>query len=45
MREKIKLVHHMKQNLIGEKFLWFQNHLVPNVTKYTPELILSIIEL
>ncbi|PNF23381.1 hypothetical protein B7P43_G13189 [Cryptotermes secundus] len=44
-REKIKLVHHMKQNLIGEKFLWFRDHLVPDVTEYTPELILSIIEL
>lgn len=45
VREKIKLVHHMKQNLIGEMFLWFRDHLVPDVTKYTPELILSIIEL
>jgi hypothetical protein len=44
-REKVKLVHHMKQNLIGEKFLWFRDHLVPDVVKYTPELILNIIEL
>jgi len=44
-REKVKLVHHMKQNLTGEKFLWFRDHLVPDVIKYTPELILNIIEL
>ncbi|XP_021924247.1 translation machinery-associated protein 16-like isoform X2 [Zootermopsis nevadensis] len=44
-REKTKLMHHMKQNLIGEKFLWFRDHLVPDITKYTPELILIIIEL
>ena len=44
-REKVKLLHHVKQNLTGEKFLWFRDHLVPDVIKYTPELILNIIGL
>jgi hypothetical protein len=44
-REKVKLVHHMKQNLTGEKYLRCLDQLVPDVIKYTPELILNIIEL
>ncbi|XP_069688769.1 translation machinery-associated protein 16 [Periplaneta americana] len=44
-REKVKLVHHVKQNMLGEKLLWFRDHLLPDVVKYTPELTLNIIQL
>lgn len=43
-REKTKLVHNMKQNMLGEKLLWFRDHLIPDVTKYTAEQSKELIE-
>ncbi|KAK6628166.1 hypothetical protein RUM43_001978 [Polyplax serrata] len=42
-REKVKLAHHMKVNLLGEKLLWFQKNL-KDVKQYTPDLTRSLIE-
>ncbi|XP_015512916.2 translation machinery-associated protein 16 homolog [Neodiprion lecontei] len=37
-REKLKLGNAMKQNLIGEKMLWIQENMLPDVCPYTPQL-------
>ncbi|KAJ9579975.1 hypothetical protein L9F63_004358 [Diploptera punctata] len=43
--EKLQWAHQVKQNLTGEKFLWFRDHLEPDIIQYTPELTIEIIEL
>lgn len=43
-RQKAKLKHQMKTNVIGEKLLWFKEHLNSGVEEYTPELLLQLIE-
>lgn len=34
----------MKQSLIAEKLLWFKNHLDPNITSVTNEIVAELIE-
>nr|CAD7446406.1 unnamed protein product [Timema bartmani] len=43
-REKTKLVHHMKQNLLGEKLIWFRDNLEPGAAAYTPQLVVQLID-
>nr|CAD7204718.1 unnamed protein product [Timema douglasi] len=43
-REKTKLVHHMKQNLLGEKLLWFRDNLEPEAAVYSPRLVVQLID-
>nr|CAD7404501.1 unnamed protein product [Timema cristinae] len=43
-REKTKLVHHMKQNLLGEKLLWFRDNLEPGAAVYSPQLVEQLID-
>ncbi|XP_063243400.1 translation machinery-associated protein 16 [Bacillus rossius redtenbacheri] len=43
-REKSKLVNYVKQNLLGEKLLWFRDNLDSKKTKYTPQLTVQLIE-
>lgn len=33
----------IKQNLIGEKMLWMQQHMIPDVCPYTPELAADLL--
>ncbi|XP_015589508.1 translation machinery-associated protein 16 [Cephus cinctus] len=44
-REKAKLGCAIKQNVIGEKMLWMQEHMVPDVCPYTPQLTADLLEL
>ncbi|XP_066994122.2 translation machinery-associated protein 16 homolog [Anabrus simplex] len=44
-REKTKLVHHMKQNMLGEKLLWFRDHLPADVHRCTPQMVMDLIRL
>ncbi|XP_012267516.2 translation machinery-associated protein 16 homolog [Athalia rosae] len=43
-REKLKLGNAMKQNLVGEKMLWIQENMVPDVCPYTPELTADLLQ-
>ncbi|XP_076174912.1 translation machinery-associated protein 16 [Ptiloglossa arizonensis] len=43
-RQKAKMGGYVKQNLIGEKMLWIQEHMVPDVSPYTPELTARLLE-
>ncbi|XP_031846031.1 translation machinery-associated protein 16 [Nomia melanderi] len=43
-RQKTKLGGLIKQNLLGEKMLWIQEHMVPDVCPYTPELTATLLE-
>ncbi|XP_033225352.1 translation machinery-associated protein 16 [Belonocnema kinseyi] len=42
-REKVKLGSFVKQNLVAEKILWIQQHMV-DVCPYTPELTAELLE-
>ncbi|KAF4525261.1 hypothetical protein B566_EDAN012796 [Ephemera danica] len=44
-REKTKLLHQVKVNLLGEKILWFKEHLLPDIDKYTGQQTIDLIEL
>ncbi|XP_033329721.1 translation machinery-associated protein 16 isoform X1 [Megalopta genalis] len=44
-RQKAKVAGLIKQNLIGEKMLWIQEHMVPDVCPYTPELVARLLEM
>lgn len=37
-RQKAKMAGTIKQNLIGEKMMWIQQNMIPDVCPYTPEL-------
>uniref|UniRef100_A0A146LIY1 UPF0534 protein C4orf43 n=1 Tax=Lygus hesperus TaxID=30085 RepID=A0A146LIY1_LYGHE len=39
-RNKSKSVHMLKRNVLGEKLLWFQEHLQSDILVYTPEKLL-----
>ncbi|XP_053980730.1 translation machinery-associated protein 16 [Hylaeus volcanicus] len=43
-RQKTKMGNMIKQNLIGEKMLWIQEHMVQDVCPYTPELTARLLE-
>ncbi|XP_054268982.1 translation machinery-associated protein 16 homolog [Macrosteles quadrilineatus] len=43
-RKKSKMVHQMKLNVTGEKFLWFQNNLPADVSEISHGEIASLIE-
>ncbi|KAL1465807.1 hypothetical protein WDU94_005347 [Cyamophila willieti] len=38
-RDKSKMQTYMKQNLFGEKLLWFQEHIDPDTKEMTPEYL------
>lgn len=44
MREKSKQHNNIKMNLLGEKLLWFKEHLEASRTIYTPAQTIEIIE-
>uniref|UniRef100_A0A0A9WZ41 Translation machinery-associated protein 16 n=1 Tax=Lygus hesperus TaxID=30085 RepID=A0A0A9WZ41_LYGHE len=43
-RNKSKSVHMLKRNVLGEKLLWFQEHLQSDILVYTPELLSELIQ-
>ncbi|XP_054003383.1 translation machinery-associated protein 16 [Hylaeus anthracinus] len=43
-RQKTKMGNMIKQNLIGEKMLWIQEHMVQDACPYTPELTARLLE-
>ncbi|XP_034937816.1 translation machinery-associated protein 16 [Chelonus insularis] len=43
-KEQSKLAGTIKQNLIREKILWIQEHMVPDICPYTPELTAELLE-
>ncbi|XP_066603119.1 translation machinery-associated protein 16 homolog [Prorops nasuta] len=43
-RKKSKLGGLIKQNLIGDKMLWIQQHMKPDICPYTPELTAELLE-
>lgn len=43
-RKKAKHLHLMKQNMEGIKYLWFKDHLDPNITECTREMLADLIE-
>lgn len=42
-KQKIKMAGTIKQNLIGEKIMWFQQNMVPDISPYTPELTAELL--
>ncbi|EFN85923.1 UPF0534 protein C4orf43-like protein, partial [Harpegnathos saltator] len=42
-RQKIKMAGTIKQNLIGEKIMWIQQNIVPDVCPYTAELTAELL--
>lgn len=42
-RGKAKVAGAIKQNLIGEKMMWIQQNMVPDVCPYTPELTAELL--
>ncbi|XP_020293719.1 translation machinery-associated protein 16 [Pseudomyrmex gracilis] len=42
-RQKAKMAGVIKQNLVGEKMMWIQQHMVPDVCPYTPELTAELL--
>ncbi|XP_076629128.1 translation machinery-associated protein 16 [Colletes latitarsis] len=44
-RQKTKMSGLIKQNLVGEKMLWIQEHMIPDVCPYTPELTARLLEM
>ncbi|KAF6213417.1 hypothetical protein GE061_011136 [Apolygus lucorum] len=43
-RNKSKAAHMLKRNVLGEKLVWFQEHLQPDILVYTPELLAELIK-
>ncbi|XP_046990909.1 translation machinery-associated protein 16 homolog [Schistocerca americana] len=43
-REKIKLIHQVRQNLLGEKLQWFKDNLDANAALCTAEMLMELIE-
>ncbi|XP_066151064.1 translation machinery-associated protein 16 homolog isoform X1 [Euwallacea fornicatus] len=44
MKEKIKTATYIKQNLLGEKLLWFRDHLDPNLSCLTSTIVAQLIQ-
>lgn len=42
--EKSKKIHKMRENLVGEKLLWFKERLVLDVKVYSSQMVLDIVE-
>lgn len=43
-REKIKLIHQVRQNLLGEKLQWFKDNLDASAALCTAEMLMELIE-